>query len=279
LAAVLHDPSVRLLYPLPNGQLVDAAGVARHMPTDETGATSLLRGDKAVGYLVHRPGALEDGTIGEVVQAVRLAMDNERLHAEREAQLRELRESRRRIVATADRERRRLERDLHDGAQQKVVALALALRLARMKSAAGDPSSRQLLEAEQEVGAALAELRAVARGLFPTALGDEGLEAALESFTESSPISITTDVFLPRRLPAPVESAAFFAVVYLADASGSEDRLFVRVGEDDLTLRLEITTSQPVPDLTAVEDRVGALGGTVELTSALQIRVELPCAW
>jgi signal transduction histidine kinase len=155
----------------------------------------------------------------------------------------------------------------------------LALRLARMKSAAGDPSSRQLLEAEQEVGAALAELRAVARGLFPTALGDEGLEAALESFTESSPISITTDVFLPRRLPAPVESAAFFAVVYLADASGSEDRLFVRVGEDDLTLRLEITTSQPVPDLTAVEDRVGALGGTVELTSALQIRVELPCAW
>ena len=119
LAAVLHDPSARLLYPLPDGQLVDAAGAARHMPPDETAATSLVRGKKTVAYLVHRPGALDDGTIGEVVRAARLGLENERLHAEREAQLRELRESRRRIVATADRERRALERDLHDGAQQR----------------------------------------------------------------------------------------------------------------------------------------------------------------
>jgi signal transduction histidine kinase len=177
----------------------------------------------------------------------------------------------------ADRERRTLERDLHDGAQQKVVALALALRLARLKSAPEDLSSAQLLEAEHEVGAALAELRTVARGLFPNELSDGGLEAALDSFAESSPSSIATDVFLPRRLSSPVESAAFFAVVHLADASGSGGRIFVRVEEDGVTLRLEITTSQPVHDLTAVEDRVGALGGTVEATSAQQIRVELPC--
>jgi signal transduction histidine kinase len=277
LAALLYDPSARLLYPLPDGQLVDAAGVARQMPADETAATSLMRGEKTVAYLVHRPGALDDGTVGEVVRAARLGLENERLHAERVAQLRALRESRQRIVATADRERRTLERDLHDGAQQKVVALALALRLARLKLPPEDLSSAQLLEAEHEVGAALAELRTVARGLFPTELADEGLEAALDSFAESSSISITTDAFLPRRLPSPVESAAFFAVVYVADASRSGGRIFVRVGEDGMTLRLEITTSQPVEDLTAVEDRVGALGGTVEATSAQQIRVELPC--
>ena len=89
------------------------------MPDDETAATRLTRGEQTVAYLVHRPGGLDEATVGEVVQAARLALDNERLHAEREAQLRELRESRRRIVATADRERRSLERDLHDGAQQK----------------------------------------------------------------------------------------------------------------------------------------------------------------
>jgi signal transduction histidine kinase len=277
LAAVLHDPSARLLYPLPDGQLVDAAGVAHQMPADDAAATSLMRGEKTVAYLVHRPGALDDGTVGEVVRAARLGLENERLHAEREAQLRTLRESRRRIVATADRERRTLERDLHDGAQQRVVALALALRLARLKSAPEDLSSTQLREAEHEVGAALAELRTVARGLFPNELADGGLEAALDSFAESSSISITTDVFLPRRLSSPVESAAFFAVVHLADASRSGARILVRVEEDGMTLRLEITTSQPIQDLTTIEDRVGALGGTVEATSAQQIRVELPC--
>lgn len=279
LAAVLHDPSAQLLYPLTDGQLVNAAGVARQMPADESAATALMRGEKTVAYLAHRPGALDDGTVGEVVQAARLGLDNERLHAEREAQLRALRESRRRIVATADRERRRLERDLHDGAQQKVVSLALALRLARLKSASGDRSSPELLKAEQEVAAALAELRTVARGLFPTELADEGLEAALESFAESSSISMTTDMFLRHRPPSPVESAAFFAVVYLADATRSGGRIFVRVGEEDMTLRLEITTSQPVQDLTAVEDQVGALGGSVEVTTAQQVRVELPCEW
>jgi hypothetical protein len=110
-------------------------------------------------------------------------------------------------------------------------------------------------------------------------LADEGLEAALESFAESSSISMTTELFLARRPPSPVEAAAFFAVVYLVDASRSGGRIFVRVGEEDMKLRLEITTSEPVQDLTAVEDRVGALGGSVEATSAQQVRVELPCGW
>ena len=200
LADLLHDPSARLLYPLPHGQLVDAAGVVDAMPDDETASTRLTRGEQTVAYLVHRPGGLDDATVGEVVQAARLALDNERLHAEREAQLRELRKYRRRmIVATADRERRSLERDLHDGAQTKVVALALALRLARLAAIDWRASSVRLLEAEDEVAAALAELRVVARGLFPTELADEGLEAALESFSESTPNPIAIDALLPGR--------------------------------------------------------------------------------
>ena len=118
MAALLRDPSAQLLFPLPDGQVVNATGVVSRVPDDETAATRLTRGEETVAYLVHRPGALDDATVDEVVRAARLSLDNERLHAEREAQLRELRESRRRIVATADRERRSLERDLHDGSQQ-----------------------------------------------------------------------------------------------------------------------------------------------------------------
>ena len=280
LADLLHDPSTRLLYPLPHGRLVDAAGVVDQMPYDETAATRLTRGGQTVAYLVHRPGGLDEATVGEVVQAARLALDNERLHAEREAQLRELRESRRRIVATSDRERRSLERDLHDGAQTKVVALALALRLARLRSSTGDASSVQLLAAEDEVAAALAELRVVARGLFPTELADEGLEAALESFSESTPNPVAIDALLPGRIPASVESVAFFSVVHLTE-SGHGDPTFVRIRHDRATLRLEINTSQSVGDVTAVEDRVGAFGGVVEVIDdggpGRLIKVELPC--
>ena len=280
LGDLLHDPSTRLLYPLPHGQLVDAAGVVNQMPDDETTSTRLTRGEQTVAYLLHRPGGLDDATVGEVVQAARLALDNERLHAEREAQLRELRESRRRIVATADRERRSLERDLHDGAQTKVVALALALRLARLRSSTGDASSVQLLEAEDEVADALAELRAVARGLFPTELADEGLEAALESYSESTPNPIAIDALLPGRIPASVESVAFFSVVHLTE-SGQGGPAFVRLRQDGARLRLEINTSQRVGDLTAVEDRVGALGGVVgvidDVGPGRLIKVELPC--
>ena len=280
LADLLQDPSTRLLYPLPHGQLVDAAGVVNQMPDDETASTRLTRGERTVAYLLHRPGALDDATVGEVVQTAQLALDNERLHAEREAQLRELRESRRRIVATADRERRNLERDLHDGAQAKVVALALALRLARLRSSTGDASSIQLLKAEDEVDAALAELRVVARGLFPTELADEGLEAALESFSESTPNPIAIDALLPGRIPAPVESVAFFSVAHLTE-SGHGGPTFVRIRQDGATLRLEINTSQGVGDVTAVEDRVGALGGIVEVIddggTGRLIKVELPC--
>ena len=127
----------------------------------------------------------------------------------------------------------------------------------------------------------LAELRTVARGIFPTELADEGLEAALESFTESTSNPITIDASLSGRLPSAVESAAFFAVVHVTEsANGSPTS--VRARNENATLGLEINISHDVGDLTAVEDRVGALGGTVTVDRAgwpgRLIKVELPCA-
>src|SRR3954471_12661086 len=117
--------------------------------------------------------------VRELVTTANLTLQHERLHAARRARLEKLRASRGRIVAAADRERQALERDLHDGAQQRLVALALAIRLARRD--AGDTLDAALAQAEDEVRAAVVDLREVAHGLFPTVLVDEGLGPALEA--------------------------------------------------------------------------------------------------
>src|SRR3954471_6437182 len=113
--------------------------------------------------------------VRELVTTANLTLQHERLHAARRARLEKLRASRARIVAASDRERRTLERDLHDGAQQRLVALALAIRLARRHSADDPALDDRLAEAEDEVRAAVVDLREVAHGLFPTVLADEGL--------------------------------------------------------------------------------------------------------
>jgi len=127
--------------------------------------TPLVSGGRSVALLAHRPGLLDDpGLVEQIAAAARLALDNERLQAQVRAQLEDLRASRARIVERGDAERRRLERDLHDGAQQRLVSLALSLRLARLGGDA-DPDVAALEQAEAEVRQALEELRGLARGL------------------------------------------------------------------------------------------------------------------
>ena len=182
--------------------------------------TPLTRGATTVAYLDHHAPLLDPDT-AVIAQVAQLSLDNERLHAERTAQLRELRASRVRIVAAADRERRRLERDLHDGAQQRLVSLALGIRLTEGMTPPRR-SARQrciLADAETEVAAALTALRTIARGLFPRELADEGLEAALETFAETDPTPVDLELDLPDRAPSAVESAAFFAVAHLLATS------------------------------------------------------------
>jgi signal transduction histidine kinase len=281
LGTVLHDSTARLLYPRDGGadhELIDADGEPAR---PRARLTPLVRGATTVAYLDHDAPLLErDTTV--VAHVARLSLDHERLHAERAAQLRELRASRVRIVAAADRERRRLERDLHDGAQQRLVSLALGIRLEDITSSSGTSSDRAaiLADAETEVAAALAELRTIARGLFPRELADEGLGASLETFAETDPTPVELDLQVPEGASSAVESAAFFVVAQLLATSTHTPTpgRAVRVRRSGGHLELVLHGSTRTEDLTTVEDRVGAIGGTVQRIGAGAIRIELPCA-
>ena len=149
--------------------------------------------------------------LGTAAAASSLAIDNERLKADLRARLEELRVSRLRIVEAADAARRRLERDLHDGAQQRLVALALTLRLARSKVHEAD--ALQILdEASQHLDDAIRELRELARGIHPAVLTDRGLVSALEALAARMPLPIEIGAVPDERLPERVEAAAYFVV-------------------------------------------------------------------
>lgn len=296
LARSLGDPALEVAYPLAGPErLVDATGtVVDPAKREGRAVTPLARQGQTVALLFHRPGLLDDPAIvDEVIAATRLAVDNERLQAEVLAQLEELRVSRARIVATGDAERRRLERDLHDGAQQRLVGLSLALRLARAQPGAGaDPDLRALLDrADERLRAAIGELRELAHGIYPAVLADDGLAAAVEALAEHTSIPIAI-IHLPlERLPGPVEAAAYFLIAetagYMATLAASTG-VTVDVRHDGNRLVVEVTedaAGKPEPELEAgftdLADRVGALNGQFRIehvaSGGLTIRAEMPC--
>src|SRR5215204_5208791 len=245
LADALGDRSLRLLHSLDaEPGWIDSEGHAAALPRDaDRVATSVVAGGREVSVLVHRRGLLDDpGFAQEIASAARLAIEHERLHASRRAQLERLRLSRARLVATADAHRRELERDLHDGAQQRLLTLSIAIRLARRRLGRGDPAlERELAAAESELGVSLAELRELAHGLFPMVLSNEGLGAALEVLAERTP-RLVTGALPDGRFAAPVESAAYFVVSealrrepngdVAINARREGDRLVVEVSTD-----------------------------------------------
>jgi signal transduction histidine kinase len=280
LADTLDDPSLQLLYPLPDGRQIDARGRPAQ-PRQEQTVTPLVRGGRPVALLAHRPGLLDDpGLVEEIAATARLALENERLQAQVRAQLEDLRGSRTRIVEQGDAERRRLERNLHDGAQQHLVSLALSLRLARL-GCETETDAAALEQAEAEVRQALGELRGLAHGLYPAALTEEGLGAALEALAEqaASPLALGP---LPReRFDPKVEAAAYFVVAEILKR-GRPGRAAVDAARGDGRLVLEIVTDQQPPEeLTDLEDRVGALDGRLFVehgrSGGTRIRAELPC--
>ncbi len=218
LAGTLKDPSLRLAFPLPNGAgYVDDEGNRIELPAPSSGrAVTLLEGDqRPVAALIHDQALVERRSFVEAVgAAANLALENERLHAELRAQLREVRASRARIVDAADAERKRLERDLHDGAQQRLVTLSLALALAREEAERGADGSvaETLAEASDEVRLALSELRELARGLHPTILAEAGLGPALQSLAERSSVPTTITSPSHDRFPQATEATAYFVV-------------------------------------------------------------------
>src|SRR5215218_2551674 len=280
LARTLGDPSLTLLYPLPDGRRVDARGRPAE-PGQQQTVTPLVRGGRPVALLAHRPGLLDDpGLVEQIATTARLALDNEGLQAQVRAQLEDLRASRTRIVARGDAQRRRLERDLHDGAQQRLVALALSVRLARLgPKTATDVAA--LEEAEAEVRQALAELRGLAHGLYPAALTEEGLGAALEALAEQTSSPLVLGRLPQERFEPKVEAAAYFVVAETLKRSRPR-RAAVDTSRGDGRLVVDIQTDQQPPqELTDLEDRVGALDGRLLVQAApgggTRIRAELPC--
>jgi len=280
LAGVLHDPSLQLGYPLGDGRLADG----RCRAVELTGeVTPVVRGGQRVALLSHRPGLLAEPALAEeVAAAARLALDNERLQAEAWSQLEGLRASRARIVESGDAERRRLVRDLHDGAQQRIVTLSLALRLANARLGPGvDPAlAERIDEAQDELRAALADLRELAQGIFPVILAEEGLSAAVEALAETGPAPLEVTALPGERLGSSVEAAAYF-VVSEAVRQAAASTLKVSAARYGTRLVVEVEGDSVPAEIIGLQDRVGALDGSVTVVRGpggrATIRAEIPC--
>ncbi|MDQ1688065.1 MAG: hypothetical protein QOK42_1040 [Frankiaceae bacterium] len=298
LSRTLRDPSLAVgRWDVERGEYVDTAGQPMLLPTEGSGrSTTLLeREGNPLAAIVHDDALLEDdGLLSSVATAARFVVENEGLQAEVRAQLEDVRASRARIVAAAQEERRRLERDLHDGAQQRLVSVCLDLKLA---ASAGEhevpPQTRRLLvDASTELERALAELRELARGIHPAVLTDEGLGPALRSLADRSRLPTEVDFQVGERLGAQVEAAAYFvASEALANVAkhAKATRASVAVSRPNghLVIRVEddgVGGADPErgSGLRGLIDRVGAVDGRLELTTTpgggTAVVAEIPCA-
>ena len=286
LAVAVGDPALEVAYWLPGAQsFVDGRGKPVEAPVAGHGraATPILRDGRPVAIVVHDAAPLEGPALQrEVGSAARLAVENERLQAEVLAQLEDLRASRARIVETGDAERRRLERDLHDGAQQRLLALSYDLRLARAAvEADGDRGLATLLaSAGDEAQAALGELRELAHGIYPAILAEAGLAPALATLADEAPLPVEFGEVPPERYPGPVETAAYLTISEAVDDAVGRGASFVSADLRREGSRLVVTVlddgAARSSALVHVADRVGALGGTLEV-QAITLRAEIPC--
>jgi signal transduction histidine kinase len=284
VARAIGDPELRIAYWLrATRRYVDAGG----HPVDEPSAASaravtpLMRGGRRVALVTHTAAVTD--LEREIGAAVRLALENERLQAEVLAQLQDLRISRARIVETGDAERRRLERDLHDGAQQRLLALSYDLRLAGSTAEAdGDLETASLLaEATGDAQAALGDLRELAHGIHPAILTEAGLGPALASLADAAALAVDISETTGVRYSAPVETATYHVV---AEAIGDAARRgasyaavsALREGEL-LVVKVEDDGAKRTSTMIHVADRVGAAGGTLEV-GPTTLRAEIPCA-
>jgi signal transduction histidine kinase len=263
LVASLGDATLEVGYWLPaTGQWVDATGQPLPPPAPDRAATTIQRDGQPVAIVRHDPSLVASTDLAaQLGAAARLAIDNERLRAETMAHLEEVRASRARIVVAGDAARRRLERDLHDGAQQRLLAVSYELRRAGVDG----PEAA-------EVRTAMAELRELAHGIYPAIL-DTGLEPALRTLADTSTALVTLDGVPDERLPADVERAAYLVVAAAADQG---DAVRVTVSRRPGWLTVEAAGARD-DGYVALTDRIGALGGTVNHAAGV-LRAEIPCA-
>ena len=298
LARTVGDPSLEVAYWLPErGAYADADGNTVVLPetSAERAVTVLEHNGEPVAALVHDASLRDDPELVEAAgAAAMLALENARLHAEVQAQLAHVQESRVRIVAAGDEQRRRIERDLHDGAQQRLVALALELRAAQRRLGGElDPDTEAVLEqAVGELQLAVSELRELARGVHPAILTEDGLAAALESLAGRTPFPVRVVAAPDERLPAEIEAAAYFvACEALANAVKHADASSVTISAAQTNGRLVVEVADDGcggarvgsgSGLRGLADRVEAYGGQLDIVSpagaGTRVRAELPCA-
>lgn len=291
LAQALGDPTLQLAFAAPNAAgYIDGAGHPVEVAAEDRdrAVARIERDGEPLAVLIHDPTIDEEdpGLVEAVSSAARFAIENERLTAQVRAQLEEVRASRARIVEAGDEERRKVERDLHDGAQQRLVALAMRLEQAR---ASTEGSARLIDETTAELREAIAEVRSLARGLYPPILSEAGLAAAVGALAERAPIPI--EVRVPDdRFARAVEVTAYFVVAEAitnvsrhagatmasVEATVEADRLVVTITDDGRGGADPGRGS----GLRGLNDRVAAIGGTLDVISPLgegtTVRVALP---
>ena len=282
LADALGDPSLELAFWLPARQeWVDASGAPVALACDDPQrtCTPVQRDGRPVAMLMHEPSIAEDAELVRAVGgAAALALENERLDAELRANVNELRASRARIVESADAARRRIERDLHDGAQQQLVALALALRLARRRVETDPRGAGEMLDAAaNDLDAAIQQLRELARGIHPAVLTDHGLTAALEALAQRTPLPVEIAATPDERLAPAVEATVYFVVAEAMTnvaryAHASHARVMVVRDGDGVIVEVAddgVGGADPGDGsgLRGLADRVAALDGRLEIQS------------
>ena len=292
LGEALGDPLAELHFWLPESQAyADASGEIVELPVDARMRREILRDDTRTAMLLHDPTLLEQRDLLDgVLSAAALSVEMARLTVEVRIQLAEVEASRTRIVEAGYEERRRLERDLHDGAQQRLVSLGVQLRRLQLslprEATILSPALDQIVG---EVGAAIGDLRQIAAGVRPARL-DDGLAAALRDLARTTPVSVDVDASR-ERVPSSVEAAAYFVAceaITNAVKHGSPSKVAVRTYRDNGTLRVTVSDDgvggavvRRGSGLAGLRDRVAAHGGTLEVVSphggGTRVEVAIPC--
>lgn len=299
LRAAVGDPTLLVTYVLPSGERVDHSGAPVRVPVEDAAEAlphRVVRGVEIAGRRVAEVeldgaiAAAEPTLVTAALAAGALCMENGGLRAGAAAQLSEVERSRSRLAAASERERRRIERDLHDGAQQRLVALALRLRMIQRRSVDDlEGACEDLDRAVDEVHLLIDDLRSLTQGLLPAVLHDEGLAVALRTVVSELPVPVDLDV-VDGRLPVEVESTTWFFVCegltnamkhaapshVLVTVVRTGDRLTVEVRDDGRGGAHE----RDGGGLQGLRDRVAAIGGVIDVgpgQPGTVLRAEMPC--
>jgi signal transduction histidine kinase len=294
LAGILRDPSLRIAYRVSGSTAyVDETGRPVSLDDETRAVTPIERGGEPIAALIHDPASSDDpDLLRSAVAATRLAVENERLAAEVRAQLEEVRASRERLVEAGDVERRRVERHLHDGAQQSLVALSVAMRQLRNELPEGSvpvlagPIDRLHAELQE----AIDELRELARGIHPAILTEEGIARAIASLADRSAVPVTIRAAPEGRFAETVEAAAYFVVAEClanvakyAEATQATVTIILSGGILDVEVADDGTGGADVTKgsgLRGLIDRVDTVGGRLSVESppgsGTVVRAEIP---